>query len=91
MVFGILFVVLLFSLYAHVVTPSPDYAPVLRALAAKDEAMAWFYGASVSTESIPANVPFACDVGFRPQVTAVPLDPSDDASWISQTLCVGAP
>jgi hypothetical protein len=81
-------VVLLFLILIQSVDfPFPPTLVTGRILA-KDATMMWFYGAPASVLTPPLPPQYACDTGFRPRVDTAPLDPLDDASWVTQENCV---
>lgn len=103
MLYGVIVVVLLFSILTNAIQPAAVSQNVFLFIQAKDAAMDWFYRTPVadsallsqcpSDDGLPSTFlkPCACDSAFRPAVTTSLLDPSDPSSWVTQTVCVVAP
>lgn len=96
MVYGAIIVILLFSLLVH--ASKPSFAPQQQILQiqAKDAVVEWFYSSPDADGALPSTCgslfkPCACDIGFRPRVTTVPLDPFVPSDWVEQMVCVGSP
>ncbi len=57
-------------------------------LRVKDATMEWFYTGVVPVFPSPAPDQYMCDTGYRPRVTTDWLDPSSDADWVVQEVCL---
>ncbi len=92
MVYGAVVVILLFSLMIHASKPPFFPQQQLLQIQAKDQVLAWFYGAAPGLDQCGASFKAcACDTGFRPAVTTAPLSPNALGSWVSRTVCVESP
>ena len=70
--------------------PTPSGQTMGR-IVAKDATLAWLYTNTPSALPTPAPSQYACDTGFRPQISTAPLNPNVSTDWVIQENCVVIP